>query len=556
MDGTELKHSPDSEYAYPMTMDTLRLVLRVRRGRKYKEIGVLWNNKYEFTAQRKYTRMRYQCRDKENDYYICELRSADVRYAYIFLLTLKDGREYYYSEEGLTEEYDFKHGYYTFFQYPYINGTDVLAPVRWAEGAVVYEIFVDRYRCGDGEKDVSYITQSWEAIPGAKDYAGGDLKGITEKLGEIAEMGFNTLYLTPVFKSPSNHKYNVTDYERVDSMFGGNAALSELITTAHARGMKLILDTVFNHCDESNAFFSDVKEKGRKSEYYDWFIIHGDRPEKYDAKTCNYEIFADCTYMPKWNTSNPKVREYLIGLAEKYLRWGIDGLRLDVADEVSHTFWRELRRAVKAKYPEALLIGEVWHESGMYLRGDEFDGAMNYKLQKILADYFGRETLTASEAAEKLNGEWMRHRRQTQEMMLNFLDDHDTPRFLRVCGESEENLRAALVALYFWPGLPCVMYGTEQPLTGDSDPDCRRTYDWTRERRHGEFLRELSRMRQALPKGECYATTERGVLTLVRETAEERAAAYFGKTETRGEVIFEYEDVKVVKERKWSEKDC
>ncbi len=555
-------HFPDSEYAYPLDENTLRLVLKTARGERFKEVSVLWNNKYDFAKRRNFTRMRLLCNDAMYDYYVCDLTCADVRFAYVFLLTLPNDVEYYFSEEGVTSEYDFKHGYYTFFQYPFINAADAVSPVQWAKTATVYQIFIDRFCRGDMEKNDTYITQPWDLVPGAKDFAGGDIKGILSKLDVIRDMGFNTLYLTPVFKSPSNHKYNVTDYFAVDPMFGSDEDLRRLLAAAHERGMHVILDAVFNHCDESHAFFRDVKEKGRASKYYNYFIVHGDFPEKYSprhserseespqTKLCNYEIFADCTYMPKWNTSNPEVREYLIHIALTYLSWGVDGLRLDVADEVSHVLWRELKAAAKEKYPEALLIGEVWHENGMYLGGDEFDGVMNYKLQKVFADYFANDLLTAREAADKLNHIVMNHRRQTNEMMLNFLDNHDTPRFLRLCGEDEEKLRAALIALYFSVGIPCVLYGTELPLTGDGDPDCRRTYDWAAKPRHALFLRELARTRKILPAGDFYATTERGALVLVRENEEARAKVYFGKTETDGEIIFEYENMKIIKEKK------
>ena len=294
--------------------------------------------------------------------------------------------------------------------------------------------------------------------------------------------------------------------------------------------------------------------------------MHGDFPEKYTAARhpersaaqskdpapshdlCNYEIFADCPYMPKWNTSNPKVRDYLTHIALTYLAWGVDGLRLDVADEMSHAFWREFRETVKGKYPDVLLVGEVWHENGMYLGGDQFDGVMNYKLQKVFADYFAGGLFSAQDAADKINRIVMNHRRQTNEMMLNFLDNHDTPRFLRMCGEEEEKLRTALVALYFSMGMPCVLYGTELPLTGDGDPDCRRTYDWTIRPRLAPFLQDLAAMRKSLPDGEFYAKIEQGVLVLVRESGTERVKAYFGKTETGGNIIFEIENGKLVKE--------
>lgn len=548
MNRHSIQHTPDSEDAYATDKETLRLVLKVGHGEKVKEIGVLWNNKYDFCKRRKYARMRYLCEDGERDYYVCELKSADARYAYIFLITEASGAEWYYSEEGLTQEYDFEHAYYTFFQYAYNNAADIVKAVEWAKDAVFYQIFPDRFRKGKKGKDERYITQRWDAVSGAKDFAGGDLKGITEKLGSLKEKGFNALYLTPVFLSPSNHKYNVTDYLKVDPMFGDEGDLKELIQEAHRLGMKVVTDAVFNHCDESNAMFADVKEKGRESEYYDCFLVRGDRPQKSaDGKKgedpspsyglCNYEIFANCPYMPKWNTSSEKAREYLIHVALTYLSWGFDGLRLDVADELSHVFRRELRQAVKERYPEAILIGEVWHENGMYLRGDEFDGVMNYKLQKVYADYFGGK-VNAEEAAGRINRTVMSNRKQHNEMMLNFLDNHDLPRFLRVCGEDEKKLRAALGAMYFTEGMPCVMYGTELPLTGDGDPDCRRTYDWTKAEKLGEYLKELSEARRDCPKGEFYAEAEDGRLVLIREGQGEKRKAYFGQdgeTEQRKE---------------------
>lgn len=528
-------HRPDSEYCYPLDPSTLRIVLRTARGEKFKEVGLLWNNKYDFCKRRQFSGLQKRWSDELYDYYFIDLTCEDVRFAYIFLLGLPNGEEYYFSEEGLSKEYDFARGYYTFFQYAFINRADVTQVVPWARDAVVYEIFPDRFCRGDRKKDGKYITQEWDEVPTAKSYAGGDLKGILLSLDRLKKMGVNALYLTPVFRSPSNHKYNVTDYLTVDPMFGTDDDLRELIGATHARGMRLIIDCVFNHCDESNALFADVKEKGRASEYYDWFIVHGPAPSVGGGKgggatssLCNYEIFADCPYMPKWNTSNPRVRKYLTGIALAYLSWGFDGLRLDVADEVSHTFWRELRVAVKAAYPEAILIGEVWHENAMYLGGDEFDGVMNYKLQKVFLDYFAVGSITAEEAAARINRIWVRNPRQNNEMMLNFLDNHDTPRFLRMCGENTERLKQALAALYFCVGMPCVFYGTELPLTGDGDPDCRRTYDGNRFPALCGYLTELAAMRAGLPQGDMYAAVEKGALVLVREGKTERVKAYFG----------------------------
>ena len=547
-----IQHTPDSHFAYALDEHTLRLVLWVAKGEKIKSIEVLWTNNYEFPRHRSCTRMQKRGSSDLYDYYFADISSVDVRFAYIFYIQTPDEDEFYFfSEAGLTREYDFPTSYFTFFQFPYIQPCDITRVIPWTRDAVFYQIFPDRFRRGDFDKDDRYITQEWNEVSQSKSFAGGDLKGITEKLGYLADMGITALYLTPVFKSPSNHKYNITDYLEVDPMFGTNEDLHELIDATHARGMKLVIDTVFNHCDESCPKFQDVLQKGRASKYYDWFVIHGDVPEKYTHSTCNYEIFADCAYMPKWNTSNPAVRKFFVNIALSYLEWGFDGLRLDVADEVSHTLWQELRAAVKEKFPEALIIGELWHENGMYLRGNEFDSVMNYKLQKAFTEYFAAGSIDAKTFAEWFNRNWYRNKRQVNEMMLNFLDNHDTPRFLRLCAEDKERLLEALVALYFCEGMPCVFYGTELPLTGDGDPDCRRTYDWSQTAELYDLLKSLVRMRKELPHGDMYAYEEGGSLVLVRENQEERAKAYFGNADAaQGTVIYHYGTVQIVRERK------
>ncbi len=539
-----IEHIPDSGNAYALDEHTLRLVLKV--GERFKEIGVLWNSKYNFSKMRNYSRMARRGGDGFYDYYVCDLHSSEVRFAYIFLLKTESDEEYYFSEEGLTKDYDFVYGKYPFFQFPYLNAADVVHTIPWTRDAVFYQIFTDRFRRADSGKDGGYINQAWNAPVNYHSYTGGDLKGITEKLPYLADMGVNALYLTPVYKAKSNHKYNIEDYLTVDPMFGTNDDLDGLLFRAHTLGMRVVTDAVFNHCGKEHPCFRDVMTRGRQSEYFDWFIIHGDFPRE---EPCNYDVFAHRSNMPKWNTGNPEVREYLKKIALTYLSWGFDGLRLDVADEVSHTFWRELRDAVKKSYPEAVIIGEVWHENNMYLRGDEFDGVMNYKLYKVFSDYFAFDRLDAREAAEHINRVWYKNTLQANEMMLNFLDNHDVPRFLHLCGGDGEKLRAALVALYFSVGMPCIYYGTELPLTGGGDPDNRRAYDWAQKPRNASLLRELAKMKKQLPRGDFYAAEEHGVLVLVREGKEERAKACFGKCAAQGDTIFEYNNIKIVKEK-------
>lgn len=469
-----LYHAPDSPSCCPVSEHTLNLRLRAARG-DLVSAEVLYGCKYVFQTERMHKPMCLSYQTELYDWYTVSLEVEDTRLAYIFLLD--DGHEkLYFSEDGATPTYDFDKSYYNFFQYAYINKADVRKPVSWMESAVFYQIFVDRFARGSTPKDTSYINLPWGEVPRPKSFAGGDLDGITEHLDYIQSLGCNALYITPVFLSPSNHKYDIVDYYQVDPMFGGRDALRRLTESVHARGMHIILDGVFNHVSEHFAPFRDFMARGQQSPYADWFILHGRKPRK---KPLNYEVFASCSYMPKLNTSNQAVQSYLINIGTHYIKeFGIDGWRLDVCDEVSRDFWRHFRAAIKWERPDAVLIGENWHDAGPSLRGDQLDGIMNYALTKACLDYFAWGTLDAQSMAWKLSEILMRNPDPVNAMMLNLLDSHDTHRFLTETQGDREALEAALSLLCMFPGAPCFFYGTETYTMGGYDPDCRRCMNW------------------------------------------------------------------------------
>ncbi len=469
-----LLHRMDSEYCYPSSESDLTIRLRCAKG-DLAEVWLCYESKYVIGTSQKKVPMKKVFSGELFDYFSVTLHETDTRLAYVFYLY--DGKDYrFYSEEGLSETYDYTLGFYNFFQYPYINPADVIRDVPWMHEARFYQIFVDRFAMGDRKKDTSYIHLKSGEIPNPKSFAGGDLKGITEKLDYIASLGINALYLTPVFRSVSNHKYDISDYYRIDEQFGTSEDLKELVDACHAKGMHILLDAVFNHCSEDMPQFRDVKEKGKASKFYDWFVINGDRP---DPEKLNYEVFAFCDYMPKLNTSNPEVADFLTGVATHYIReYGIDGWRLDVSDEVSHEFWRTFRKAVKAEKADAVIIGENWHNASNYLRGDQYDSIMNYSFTKCCLDFFARKTLNADRTAQRLNDLLARNNNVVNDLMLNLLDSHDTHRFFSEVGENPDTFRNALYLLYFFPGVPCIFYGTELAIPGGYDPDCRRCMDW------------------------------------------------------------------------------
>ncbi len=493
-----MQHIADSSYCFPISKN--EIVLRLRTGKNDIACAeVLYESKYVIGEKQKRAKMRKAYIGEIFDFYEVKLTLEDTRLAYVFYVN--DGEEnYYFSEDGVTKNYDFTVGFYNFFQYPYINEADIMECVPWMKTATFYQIFVDRFHQGDMEKDNSYINLKWGEIPTPKSFAGGDLKGIIEKLDYIEELGCNTIYLTPVFRSISNHKYDISDYYNVDKQFGTNEDLKRLVQLAHEKDMRVVLDAVFNHCSDEISQFQDVLQKGKKSEYFDWFVIRGDEVNK---ERDNYESFAACTYMPKWNTSNEEVQQYLIDIGTHYLtEYDIDGWRLDVSDEISHDFWRSFRKAVKAKKKDAVIIGENWHDANTYLRGDQYDSIMNYSFTKLCLDYFAFGKKNAEEAAWKLNEILMRNTDTVNKMMLNLLDSHDTHRFFKEVEKDREKMKAALCLLYLFPGVPCIFYGTEILTEGGYDPDCRRCMDWSKIGTQGEFgevyrlLQNLSKLRK------------------------------------------------------------
>lgn len=531
MNRQALYHKSDSLYSFALTPDTVELRLRTGKG-DIKSVKLIYGKKHEFCKQRSSTSMQLWSSDGLFDYYVVRLKLRDKRLAYIFLIEDNDGKQYYFSEDGATEKYDFSNAFYNFFQLAYINENDVMNRVDWLSQAVVYQIFVDRFYRGENEgADGGYINIKWGQKPTSNSFAGGNLWGVAQKLDYLCELGVNTLYLTPIFTSKSNHKYDIIDYYNVDPQFGGNAALKKLMDECKKRGMRVILDAVFNHCGEDIKEFRDVRENGKNSPYRDWFVINGDKPTK---RPLNYEVFAECDYMPKWNTVNPEVQEYLCRVGEHWINeYGIDGWRLDVSDEVSHEFWRKFRRRIKSLGEDKVLIGENWHDSLSYLRGDQFDSIMNYAFTKAMLDFFAYGTLDAQGLCDRLNGLLMRNVTQVNFMMLNLLDCHDTHRFYTQCGCDAGKLLNALALELFMPGASMIYYGTEVPTEGGYDPDSRRCFDWNNGGQFTQKVRQVIKYKKlrALQDGDVTFTAVNGLLIVERKSTGQKVTLAVNNTD-------------------------
>lgn len=511
MNEQAIQHIPESKYCFATDGKTVRLRLRTDRNDDLEKVEVIFGGKYDFALQRKSVEMTASFTDRLFRWYTAELSLEDVRLVYVFRITFK-GKSFYFSEDGLSEKFDYELSYYNCFQYAYLNECDILKPIEWIKNARFYQIFVDRYDIGDSSLDKSYVNMKWGDKPTPHSFAGGDLKGIVKRLDYIKSLGVNCIYLTPVFTADSNHKYDIKDYYETDPRFGDKKTLKELVDGAHDRGMKVVLDAVFNHCSLFLPQFQNVVKNGENSPYKDWFVIKSFSP-------LTYECFASCEYMPKFDTGNKQTRDFLIGIGKYWIEnFNIDGWRLDVSDEVSHDFWRQFRKEIKELKPDCLLLGENWHDANSFLKGEEFDGIMNYAFTKACLDFYAFGNFTPKMFADKLNEILMRNTDAVNLMMLNLLDSHDTHRFLTRVGGDLNKLKSALAVMFFFVGAPCIYYGTEIALEGGYDPDNRRTMNWekaAKETALKELIRELSKLKALYLTDEKISIFEREGLVVI-----------------------------------------
>ena len=345
----------------------------------------------------------------------------------------------------------------------------------WVPDAVFYQIFPERFYNGDPSNDPPG-TEAWGGVPTRENFFGGDLAGITQKLDYIKDLGCNALYLNPIFKAGTNHKYDTHDYFRIDPAFGDDAAFDALICEAHAKGIRVVLDGVFNHCGDGFGLFRDVKEKGAESKYKDWFTAY-DFPLRSEPHP-NYATCGGAHYLPRLNTQNAEVEAFVHKVALHWLERGIDGWRLDVPYEIHTAFWRRFRKVVKASYPDAYLVAEEWRDPSTFLQGDTFDGATHYLMRGLAFDFLLTNALTGDAFLQALETLERQLPKSHQQSMLTLLGSHDTARVLTLCGGDADTAALLYTFLLTMPGAPLIYYGDENGMLGENDPDCRRTIVW------------------------------------------------------------------------------
>lgn len=488
-----LRHRPESEDCFLYDQDLLVLRLHTAKG-DARRVSLIYGDPYMTVTDAATTTptWKYSVADmvkvgegQTDDYWSLRVKMPYHRIQYQFAVEGSDGQHVLLSDRGIradTAENRLKNN----FRVPYFQEVDRVKTPDWAKTTVWYQIFPERFANGDQSNDPQGV-KPWnpEDHPGREDFYGGDLQGVLDHLDDLQRLGINGLYFCPIFKASSNHKYDTIDYFDIDPDFGDKDLFERLVNEAHRRGMKVMLDAVFNHIGYQSLQWQDVLKNGDSSRFASWFHINSYPLTPFNDPSNNggnpqYDTFAFEPHMPKLNTANPDVQDYLLEIATYWIRtFDIDAWRLDVANEVDHHFWRRFYQATQQCKKDFLVIGEVWHSSQPWLNGDQFSGVMNYAFTEQVEEHFLTSQQTAQKMVELLTDQLMMYRQQNAQVMLNTLDSHDTARILTVAGGDEKRALQALAFIFTQTGMPCIYYGTEMGMSGDNDPDCRKPMDWS-----------------------------------------------------------------------------
>lgn len=533
MEYSAIHHDMDKRFCYAIDKGLFVIRIQVKKD-DIKEIILHYVDKYisiEFKDTRKTVPMKKIASSQFHDYYEAQIRMDMICLRYFFEFTDMHGEKAYYGN------YEFSKECITnidrMFDCPQnLREEEMFEVPEWAANKVVYQIFPSRYAAS---KPVD--KELWYKAPiTLTDNLHGDIRGIIDHLDYIRDLGIDVIYMTPIFKSDSSHKYDTIDYYQIDPSFGTAEDLRELVQKAHQYGMKVVLDAVFNHTGRDFFAFKDILENKEKSKYLDWYFIDKFPLDNESGQAPNFKCFGYYGGMPKLNLKNPEVEKYVTDVACYWLKeCDIDGWRMDVGDEISHYFWKHFRRAVKAVKKDALIIGEIWHYAGDFLEGDEWDTVMNYPFYLNLIDLLADEKIGVSRFIQNLGYMKGRLNKKCYPLMWNLIDSHDTARFLHLCNNKQKQHLAAAFQLLM-PGMPMIYYGDELAMPGADGSDCRRGMYWDEEYRDNEMLEWYKRLIQVrrthacIAEGELAETITRdedGTIVLIRKNTEETIALIF-----------------------------
>jgi glycosidase len=395
-------------------------------------------------------------------------RKTDLTYAF----ELTDGaKKFQYGANGLTtgataaKPFTLKASEYKPFAVP-----------QWVEQTAFYQIFPDRFENGDKTNDPKK-TEPWNGSPAWFNRFGGDIAGVEKHVDHLDTLGIGAVYFNPVFASPSNHRYDAQDFKKIDPEFGTNEEFARLSKALDKRGIKTVMDFVFNHSATNFFAFQDIQDKGPASTYKDWYFVKS-YPVKI-GENPNYEAWFGFASMPKLNVMNPPTHDYLLGLVDYWkAKIPLAGMRLDVANEVDQRFWRDLRVKAKTLDPNLWIVGEVWGDGSPWLQGDQWDSVMNYQFRDACLRFFAEEKTTPTQFANRLMALDASYAPQVSRNMMNLLSSHDTPRFLTLCKNDASMHKLAATLQFTWVGAPSIYYGEEIGMEGGADPDNRRGMEW------------------------------------------------------------------------------
>ncbi len=489
-------HSPDCIDFYSEHSFYMRAILNCEKYKGAKLIVVVDDfintvNGYELFRDEVYIYMIFKlengCTSAKNLLYYFEVDRAD-------------GGFDYFGKNGLVDsEWEVEN-----FEYKKPEAASFTSP-DWVKDAVFYQIFPERFYNGNPRLNPPDIKDP-KTPPKPDTFYGGDLDGIIKKIDHIKELGANALYLNPIFEAPSTHKYDASDYTKIDPHFGDEAVFNKFVKKLKDKSMRFILDGVFNHTGNSFWAFEDIKNKGEKSAYKDWYFIKK-FPLMADGKP-NYDCWWNFPVHPKLNTDNPEVKKHLLDVTRMWLEKGADGWRLDVPCEIDHPFWKEFRKTVKSVDEDKYIVGEIWHNASQWLMGDEFDASMNYRFRDATVSFFAKRKINAEEFVKQIGQQLFDYPMQANFAMMNLLSSHDTARFFTIAENDPIRVMLALAFQFTYVGAPSIYYGEEIAMTGDKDPDNRKFMNWNKNEWNKQiydaykFLIKIRNENEVLRRGE------------------------------------------------------
>ncbi|RYL95616.1 glycoside hydrolase family 13 protein [Sporolactobacillus sp. THM7-4] len=503
MEKSAVYHQPCSAYAYAYDKDILHLKLRTKKD-DIKSVFLFFGDPFEVVQNKdgdydwinQHQQMRKAAQTQLHDYWFIALKPPFHRLQYGFLLIGNDGEQAFYGDRGFQPFKEITSmASENFFKFPFMHAVDTFKAPDWVKSTVWYQIFPERFANGNPSISPEKVLPWGSRDPERDDFFGGDLQGIIDHLDYLQDLGISGIYLNPIFKSPTNHKYDTIDYLTIDPNFGDKETFRKLVDESHRRGIRIMLDAVFNHIGSASKQWQDVVKNQENSRYKDWFHIRsfpvkeGENGNVEGKTTLSYDTFAFTPKMPKLNTANPEVQKYLIDIATYWIReFDIDGWRLDVANEVDHRFWKKFHDAVISEKSDIYIVGEIWHDAWNWLQGDEFHSVMNYPLTQSIIDFFVEDKISASEAAGNINEHYMKYMQSANEVTFNLLDSHDTARILTKAEGNKQKVKLALAFLFAQTGSPCIYYGTEIGMDGGNDPLCRKCMIWDEDKQDLDML--------------------------------------------------------------------